>query len=550
MRDNMKKNDILDITIEAVQFPNKGIAYVEDTKVIVKNTLPGQRVQVRVSKKRQGGVEGRLLSVIAPAPNEMKPGCSHFGLCGGCAYQNISHKDELAMKEKQVQDILVQWGITGFTYEGIEPSPTLVGYRNKCEFSFGDQEKGGKLALGMRKRQSMYEVVTLLDCNIIDEDYLKIVQYHVDFFQKHNVPFYHKQRHDGVLRHLVVRKGAATGEILINLVTASEWGFSLDDYKNGLLSIDFDGLISGILHTQNDGLADVVISQETNILYGKDFFMECLFALEFKVSAFSFFQTNSRGAEKLYSIVKDFAGDMSNKTIFDLYCGTGTIGQILAHHSKKVIGIELVEEAVEAAKENAQRNGLKHCTFIAGDVLKVVDTITDKPDVIIVDPPREGIHPKALEKIAGFGASEIVYISCKPTSLGRDLAAFVTQGYDVKRVKLMDMFPRTTHVETVVLLSLKTGTPKLEVTMEVDSDSNYSPEEKATYQKIKEYVKNKYGVNVHTRYIAEVKRMCGIDMGENYNKSKKDNPDVKHCPQEKVDYIKEALEYFGTIFVI
>ena len=212
---------------------------------------------------------------------------------------------------------------------------------------------------------------------------------------------------------------------------------------------------SGVLHTQNDGLADIVKSEQTTILYGRDYFMEKLFDLEFKVSAFSFFQTNTKCAEKLYDIVKEFAGDLKNKIVFDLYCGTGTIGQIIAKYAQKVIGIELVEEAVDAANENAKRNGLSNCEFIAGDVLKKIEELVQKPDVIILDPPRDGIHTKAIDKIIHFGAPEIVYVSCKPTSLARDLQIFQQNGYVVKRVKLINQFPRTVHVETVVKLCLK-----------------------------------------------------------------------------------------------
>ena len=233
--------------------------------------------------------------------------------------------------------------------------------------------------------------------------------------------------------------------------------------------------------------------------------------------------------------------------VFDLYSGTGTIAQILAPVAKKVIGVEIVEEAVAAAAENAERNGLDNCEFIADDVLKALDNITDRPDFIMLDPPRDGIHPKALEKIIDYGVDSMVYISCKPTSLARDLAVLQQRGYKVVKSCCVDMFPNTVHVETVVKLSLKKDTPKIEVTMEPDEESNYTPEEKATYQKIKDYVKDKYGVNVHTSYIAQVKRMCGLDMGENYNKSKKENPEVKQCPQEKVEYIKDALRHYGLI---
>ncbi|MPM70521.1 23S rRNA (uracil-C(5))-methyltransferase RlmCD [bioreactor metagenome] len=304
----------------------------------------------------------------------------------------------------------------------------------------------------MRKRGSFYEVVTLRDCNIIDNDFLKIIDTALKFFTENNIPFYHKKKHDGELRHLVVRKAAFTGEILINLITTSNYTFNPDEFAKTLLNTGYDGKIAGILHTLNDVISDVVQSDETRILYGNDYFYENLLGLKFKISAFSFFQTNSKGAEKLYSVVREFAGNTSGKTIFDLYCGTGTIGQIMSKGSKKVIGIEIVEEAVEAAKINSELNGITNCEFIAGDVLKKVDELEDKPDLIIVDPPRDGINPKAIMKIINFGAKEIIYVSCKPTSLARDLQIFEANGYKTKKVKCIDMFPRTVHTECVVKL--------------------------------------------------------------------------------------------------
>ena len=330
------------------------------------------------------------------------------------------------------------------------PAPEERGYRNKCEFSFGDSEKDGELALGMRKRNSFYEVVTLKDCNIIDEDFIKIIDGTLKFFTEREIPFYHKKRHDGQLRHLVVRKAAFTGEILINLITTSAYTFSPEEYSEEMLKLPLKGKIAGVLHTLNDVLSDIVQSDATNILYGNDYFYETLLGLKFKISAFSFFQTNSKGAEKLYSVVRKYAGDTSGKTVFDLYCGTGTIGQIMSNGSKKVVGIEIVEEAVEAAKDNAKLNGIDNDSLYQ---LKKVEELDDKPDLIIVDPPRDGINPKAITKIIGFGAEEIIYVSCKPTSLARDLQIFEANGYKTKKIQCVDMFPRTVHVETVCLLS-------------------------------------------------------------------------------------------------
>lgn len=545
----MKKKDEIILEIADVNFPNKAYGYYEGEKVIVKNAVPGQKVQAQVFKKRGSGVEARLQEVIERSPLEREAGmCSHYALCGGCTYQTMRHEEELRLKERQVKRLLENAGICVQSWEGIVPAPSETGYRNKCEFSFGDEEKDGDLALGMRKRMSYYEVVTLKDCNIVDADYLRIIEGTLQFFQERRVPFYHKARHDGSLRHLVVRKGAATGEILINLVTSSEVPFSVEEFKDMLLGLELDGSVCGILHSVNDGLADVVKSDEMRLLYGRDFFMEKLFDLEFKVSVYSFFQTNSAGAEKLYSIVKEFAGDVADKTVFDLYCGTGTIGQIMAEAgSKKVIGIELIEEAVVAANENAKCNHLENCTFLAGDVLKMVDELEERPDLIIVDPPRDGIHPKAIGKIIAFGAPEIVYVSCKPTSLARDLEIFQQEGYQVERVKLMDMFPRTVHVETVCLLSKLQSKEHIEIEVKMDELDLTSAESKATYDEIKAYVLEKHGLKVSSLYISQVKRKCGLDVGQNYNLSKKEDAKVPQCPPEKEAAIMDALKHFQMI---
>ena len=546
----MKKKDEIILEIADVNFPNKAYGYYEGEKVIVKNAVPGQKVQAQVFKKRGSGVEARLQEVIERSPMERETGmCSHYALCGGCTYQTMRHEEELRLKERQVKRLLENAGICVQSWEGIVPAPSETGYRNKCEFSFGDEEKDGDLALGMRKRMSYYEVVTLKDCNIVDADYLRILEGTLQFFQERKVPFYHKARHDGSLRHLVVRKGAATGEILINLVTSSEVPFSVEEFKDMLLGLELDGSVCGILHSVNDGLADVVKSDEMRLLYGRDFFMEKLFDLEFKVSVYSFFQTNSAGAEKLYSIVKEFAGDVADKTVFDLYCGTGTIGQIMAEAgSKKVIGIELIEEAVVAANENAKRNHLENCTFLAGDVLKMVDELKERPDLIIVDPPRDGIHPKAIGKIIAFGAPEIVYVSCKPTSLARDLEIFQQEGYQVERVKLMDMFPRTVHVETVVLLSKgEIDSKKVRVEFSLEDMDMSEFQDGATYPQIKEYVLEHTGLKVSNLYISQIKRKCGLEVGKNYNLPKSEDSRQPQCPPEKEKAVREAFKYFGMI---
>lgn len=561
----MKKGQHGEGIVQKVVFPNKGVALTEEgERVIVKNTIPGQKVAFAVNKARKGKCEGRLLETLEKSPLEIEPECPHFGLCGGCTYQSLPYEKQLELKEGQVRELMADAikDTCQYDFLPIKRSPRQYEYRNKMEFSFGDEYKDGPLALGMHKRGSFYDLVTVSDCKIVDGDFRLILSATLVFFSKQNVRYYHRMSHEGYLRHLLVRKAVRTGELLLDLITTSrdipgtpseqEEKELLAGWCDCLRSLELQGSIRGILHTKNDSIADVVKDEGTEVLFGEDYFYEELLGLRFRISPFSFFQTNSLGAEVLYQTARDFIlnGDehsLGGKVVYDLYSGTGTIAQMMAPVCKEVVGVEIVEEAVEAAKKNAQLNGLDNCSFLAGDVLKALDEIEVKPDYIILDPPRDGIHPKALEKIIVYGVQNMVYISCKPTSLARDLEVFIARGYEVKRVQCVDMFPGTVHVETVVKLSLKKDTPKIEVTMEPDEESNYTPQEKATYSKIKEYVKDKYGVNVHTSYIAQAKRMCGLDMGENYNKSKKENSEVKQCPQEKVEYIKDALKHWGLI---
>jgi len=455
----MKKGQVLEGIVERLDFPNKGVVQTQEGICIVKNVLPGQKISLAVQKKRSGKAEGRLLEVLEPSEDEVASPCPHFGICGGCSYQNLPYEKQCALKEKQVKALLdpvLSRQEKPYVFEGIKYSPAIYGYRNKMEFSFGDEVKDGPLSLGMHKRGSFYDIVTVSDCNIVDEDYRRILVAVRDYFETKNVPFYHRLRHQGYLRHLLVRKAAKTGEILIALVTTSQMEMDMEPFTEMLRGLNLDGTIVGILHTINDSVADVVQSDETRILYGQDFFYEELLGLRFKITQFSFFQTNSLGAEVLYQTARDYIGNIGDDmTVFDLYSGTGTIAQLMAPVAKKVVGVEIVEEAVEAAKKNAELNGLHNFEFIAGDVLKVLDDITDKPDFIILDPPRDGIHPKAIKKILDYGVDRMVYISCKPTSLARDLVYFLEAGYQAEKVVVCDQFPWTSNAETVCLLSRK-----------------------------------------------------------------------------------------------
>ena len=559
----MKKGEIYEGIIEKVDFPNKGYVNIDGEKVIVKNGIPGQKVRFMINKKRSGRSEGRLLEVLEDSPLEVRePVCKIFPACGGCMYQTMSYEEQLKMKETQVKGLLQEavGSDTDLHWEGIHGSPIEFGYRNKMEFSFGDEYKDGPLSLGLHKKGSTYDVLTASDCKLVHPDMTAILSSVLDFFTELGAVHYKKMQHTGYLRHLLLRRGVTSGEILVHVITTSQAEYDYAPLVSRLLALPLEGKIVGIMHIINDSLSDVVQSDETRLLYGQDYFYETLLGLRFKISTFSFFQPNSLAAEVLYSIVRDYIGDTKDKEVFDLYSGTGTIAQLLASVAKEVIGVEIVEEAVEAAKVNAALNGLTNCRFIAGDVLKVLDDLTEKPDMIILDPPRDGIHPKALPKILAYGVENIVYISCKPTSLARDLPAFLAAGYEVQRSCSVDQFCETVHVETVVLLSHKKPDGHINVKVEfgegegkVPLDNiaqraeSYKPKERVTYKMIKEYIEAKYGFKVHTAYIAEVKRDLGLPMYDAPNAVEELKQPRKHPTAEKVEAIKDALKHFEVI---
>ena len=559
----MKKGQIYEGIIERVDFPNKGIVFVpeEEQYVTVKNGIPGQKIRFMINKFKRGNAEGRLLEVLEKSPLETRePVCSIFPACGGCMYQTMPYEEQVKMKEGQIRRIMDPVVKGEYLFEGVKHSPKEFHYRNKMEFSFGDEFKDGPLSLGLHKKGSTYDVLTAGDCQLVHEDMDKILLCVLNYFKERNVSYYKKMQHVGYLRHLLLRRGDTTGEILVNLVTTTQEEYDLTPLVEELLALELEGKIVGILHILNDSLSDVVKSDETRILYGQDFFYEKLLGLEFKITPFSFFQPNSKGAEVLYETVREYIGDIDNQVVFDLFSGTGTIGQVLAPVAKKVIGVEIIEEAVEAAKENAVRNGLSNCRFIAGDVFKVLDEIEEKPDVIVLDPPRDGIHPKALPKILNYGVDKIVYISCKMTSLARDLEMMQLAGYRVEKMTAVDQFCETVHVETVVLLSHKKPDGHINVKVEfgegegkVPLDNiakraeSYKPKERVTYKMIKEYIEAKYSFKVHTAYIAEVKRDLGLPMYDAPNAVEELKQPRRHPTAEKVEAIKDALKHFEVI---
>ena len=386
--------------------------------------------------------------------------CRDREFCGGCSYQGVPYEEQLRIKEGEVRQLLDAKSIKYGEFLPIQPSPSRYAYRNKMEYTFGDQVKDGPTTLGMHQKGRFMSIITVDQCQLVHEDFNRILRATLEYVEGKGYSHYHKKRHTGLMRHLIIRRGVRTGELLVNIVTASDnnpmaGGEVFDEagYVQAIRSLPLENQVVGILRTINDRLADAVYCDELRILDGRDYYNEEIMGLQFRVSAFSFFQTNVEAVEGLYTYAVSLIDDFEGKDAFDLYCGTGTITQVLARKARTALGVELVEEAVEVARQTAKLNGLDNCRFIAGDCFKVLDSIAEKPDVIVVDPPRVGIKPDALDKIIGYGVDQIVYVSCNPKSLAENLYYFQYYGYRIESVRPFDNFPGTKHVECVVLMS-------------------------------------------------------------------------------------------------
>ncbi|MDO5037475.1 MAG: 23S rRNA (uracil(1939)-C(5))-methyltransferase RlmD [Tissierellia bacterium] len=447
-----RKNKIEDILVEEVHFPNLAQGKDPQGKPIeVKGGLPGQKIRVQVTRNRPEIKKAKFLEVLEPAPYEGPSPCPHSPVCGGCAYQTLSYQQESAYKKDLLDKLLAPYlGPQGIPYT---PSPQEGAYRNKMEYTFGDEFKGGPLALGLHRKARFYELVNTPHCLLVHEDFNRLREAVRSYFEETGVPAYHRARHEGTLRHLVIRKSRATGQILLNLVTRTT-DLDLNPLVDLLLALDLEGDLVSIYHTENDGVADIVQADALHLLYGQEAIQEELLGLKFSIGPFSFFQPNPFTAEIIYQKARDLAGQEKG-LVFDLYSGTGTIGQILAQEAQKVIGIELVEEAVDQARKTAQLNGLKNVHFLAGDVLQVLDQVEEKPNLVVLDPPRTGVHPKAIQKILDLAPKRILYISCNPKTLAQDMEAFLASHYQLSHLEAIDQFPRTVHLECVALLSRK-----------------------------------------------------------------------------------------------
>lgn len=461
----MKKNDIIEMYIEGIDYPSKPYGYYEDKKAYTNiNCIPGEKISGRIGKIKNNKIEIRDINILEKSPIGIKELCKVYNKCGGCSFQKLTYNKQLEIKVNNIYKMVKNISPDTIFEEPII-SPNDIKYRNKMEFSFGNEYIDGPTILGLHKKNSFHDIVEVSDCKLMDDNFVKIYKYTNEYFKSTNTSFYHRLSHKGYLRNLMIRKGDKTKEILVNLLTTSQIYKEIEnkiinEWLSGLLKLTLDSNIVGVLHTINDNLSDTMNSDEENIIYGVRDINERIFDLNFKISPYSFFQTNSLGIEKLYSKVIQYIDDIDAKIVFDLFSGTGTIGQIVSKKVEKVYGIEIIEEAVIKANENARINGITNAEFIAGDVFEKLDEFNEKniiPDLIILDPPRMGVAEKTINKLLDYSVDNIVYVSCNPKTFVEDLIIFKNNGYELIKFVAVDMFSYTNHVECVCLLSRTEG---------------------------------------------------------------------------------------------
>ena len=554
------KNDTVRLIITDIGTNGEGIGRVDGYTLFIKDAIIGDEVEAKIIKAKKNYGYARLMNIITPSKDRIEPVCPVARQCGGCQIQEMDYQAQLRFKQELVKNNIERIGhISDYQMMPVIGMDEPFHYRNKAQYPVG-MDKDGNIVMGFFAGRT-HHIIDNTDCALGAKINSRILGIIKEYMQDNKIKPYDEDKHAGTVRHILIRNGYHTDQIMVCLVINAESIKNSDDLVRRLK--DIDGMTS-IMININRNKTNVILGDTCKTLWGKSYIEDYICDIRYQISPLSFYQVNPKQTEKLYSKALEYAGLTGNETVWDLYCGIGTISLFMADKARKVYGVEIVPQAIEDAKNNARLNNIDNAEFFVGKAEEVVPAFYEElsrkaangdeeakrgihPDVVVVDPPRKGCEETLLETVVKMSPKRMVYVSCDSATLARDLKFMEEHGYKVEKVQAVDQFGNTVHVETVVKLSLKKDTPKIEVTMEPDEESNYTPQEKATYSKIKEYVKDKYGVNVHTSYIAQVKLMCGLDMGENYNKSKKENPQVKQCPQEKVEYIKDALRYFKLI---
>ena len=549
-----QKNDVLTVKIEDMGHDGEGIGKCEGYTLFVKDTVIGDLAEVKVIKAKKNYGYARLMRLIKPSPHRVEPICPVARPCGGCQLQMLDYAEQLRFKEKKIaQNLQRIGGMTEIPMEPIVGMESPFRYRNKAQFPIG-QDKNGKLITGFYAGRT-HQIMENRNCYLGVEQNEEILNRILAWMEENSVSAYQEETGKGLVRHVLIRFGFTTKEIMVCLVVN---GKKLPAEKKLIQSLtELEGMTS-ITLSVNRERTNVIMGKEIRCLWGQEFITDYIGKVKYQISPLSFYQVNPVQTEKLYSLALEYAGLTGEETVWDLYCGIGTISLFLAQKAKKVYGVEIVPEAIADAKNNAKINGIENAEFFVGKSEEVLPEYYEKyakehpgehahADVIVVDPPRKGCEENLLRTMADMQPDRIVYVSCDSATLARDLKILQELGYEVKKVRGVDQFPMTCHVETVVLLSQQKPDDTIEIDLDLDELDATSAELKATYQEIKDYVLKEFGLKVSSLYISQIKRKCGIEVGENYNLPKTENPKVPQCPKEKEDAIKAALKYFAMI---
>ena len=543
---DIQKNDHYEIEITGVTSEGNGVGHIGDYAVFVPDTARGERCLIKLVQNRSSYGFGKLLQVIEPSPNRIDADCDAYPQCGGCTYRHITYSEECAIKEQMVRDVFSRIGRIKTPVQPIVSSKRQIAYRNKAQYPFG-VDREGKTICGFYARRS-HRIVTCSNCALHPPLFEQIRRTVCDLVERNHIPVYDERSHSGILRHLYLRIGEKTGEVMVCFVSAKKQPKRFIPLAEALAKTFHQ--IKSIVLNVNEEKTNVILGKECFVLYGKETIVDVLGGLKFHLSPLSFYQVNRDQAEILYETALACASLTPNDTLLDLYCGAGTIGLCAAAHVKRVIGVEIVSDAIKNAERNAKENGIKNASFFCADASAAASRFAAegvRPDVVLVDPPRKGLDEKVIQAIGRMAPERVVMVSCNPATAARDASFLQREGYAVQKIVPIDMFPRTAHVETVVLLSKLNTKQHVEVELNLDELDLTAAESKATYDEIKAYVLEKHGLKVSSLYISQVKRKCGLDVGQNYNLSKKENAKVPQCPPEKEAAIMEALKHFQMI---
>ena len=554
----MNKNDIVTVEITDIGVSGEGIGHVDGYTLFIKDAVIGDVVEAKVMKAKKNYGYARLMKVITPSEYRVEPKCAFARRCGGCQIQEMSYDCQLVFKDQKIRGNLERIG--GFTKDQIDTVMQPVvgmehpfGYRNKAQFPFGTDKEGNPITGFYAGRT--HDIIANTDCALGVEQNKEILEIILQYMRENKIKSYDEKTGKGLIRHALIRYGFKTKEIMVCLVVNGKKLPKAERLIEKLIQIEGMTSITISPNTRRD---NVIMGDSYEILWGQGYITDYIGNVKYQISPLSFYQVNPVQTEKLYGLALEYADLKGDETVWDLYCGIGTISLFLAQKAKQVYGVEIVPQAIDDAKENAKINAIDNAEFFVGKAEEVLPEYyaeyerehngeTAHADVIVVDPPRKGCDETLLETIVKMQPEKVVYVSCDSATLARDLKYLCANGYEIRMCRGVDQFPQSVHVETVVLLSQQKPDDTIEIDLDLDELDATSAELKATYQEIKDYVLKEFGLKVSSLYISQVKRKCGIEVGENYNLPKSENARVPQCPKEKEDAIKAALKYFAMI---